>query len=90
MHTIGDLFVPFSMEQVYARRAQLNGNDDLLVQRAIRDVGHCAFSPAEWDQAITDLTAWVHGGAAAKPAGDDVLTPSVVADPAYGCRFTAG
>ena len=65
MHTIGDLFVPFSMEQVYARRAQTNGNDDLLVQRAIRDVGHSAFSPVEWDQAITDLTAWVHGGAAA-------------------------
>jgi hypothetical protein len=23
-----------------------------------------------------------------KPEGDDVLTPSVVADPQYGCKFT--
>ena len=23
-----------------------------------------------------------------KPAGDDVLTPAVVADPQYGCKFT--
>ncbi|WP_312512601.1 hypothetical protein [Massilia sp.] len=23
-----------------------------------------------------------------KPEGDDVLTPAVVADPQYGCKFT--
>jgi hypothetical protein len=26
----------------------------------------------------------------AKPAGDDVLTPSVVASPTYGCAFSIG
>jgi alpha-beta hydrolase superfamily lysophospholipase len=88
MHTIGDLFVPFSMEQGYARRAATQGDSDLLVQRAIRDIGHCAFSQGEWDQAFADLAHWVHDGV--KPAGDDVLTPSVVAAPDYGCRFTVG
>src|SRR3989441_8701183 len=31
LHTIGDLFVPFSMEQIYARRAAAQGASDLLV-----------------------------------------------------------
>ena len=47
MHTIGDLFVPFSMQQVYKREALAKGTADRLVQRAIRDVGHCAFTPQE-------------------------------------------
>src|SRR5712692_531063 len=33
LHTIGDLFVPFSMEQIYAERADGSGRSDLLVQR---------------------------------------------------------
>lgn len=47
IHTLGDLFVPFSMEQIYARRAAANGKSDLLVSPAIRDVGHCAFAVPE-------------------------------------------
>ncbi|MEA3215921.1 MAG: hypothetical protein QOJ19_2077 [Acidimicrobiia bacterium] len=86
MHTLGDLFVPFSMEQLYAQRAAAHGNSGLLVQRAIRDIGHCAFSEGELNQAFGDLARWVHEGV--RPAGDDVLTPSVVAAPNYGCRFT--
>jgi alpha-beta hydrolase superfamily lysophospholipase len=86
MHTLGDLFVPFSMEQLYARRAAAHGDSGLLVQRAIRDIGHCAFSEGELNQAFGDLARWVHEGV--RPAGDDVLTPSVVAAPNYGCRFT--
>jgi hypothetical protein len=86
MHTLGDLFVPFSMEQLYARRVAAHGDSGLLVQRAIRDIGHCAFSEGELNQAFGDLARWVHEGV--RPAGDDVLTPSVVAAPNYGCRFT--
>jgi pimeloyl-ACP methyl ester carboxylesterase len=86
LHTTGDLFVPFSMEQLYAQRAAAKGNSNRLVQRAIRDVGHCTFSEAEFNTAFQDLAAWVHNGI--KPAGDDVLTPSVVASPTYGCTFT--
>ncbi len=86
MHTIDDLFVPFSMEQIYAERAAANGNSNLLVQRAIRDIGHCSFSEAEFNTGFEDLAAWVHTGV--KATGDDILTPSAVAAPTFGCRFT--
>lgn len=86
LHTLGDLFVPFSMQQVYAERVAANGRSDLVVQRAIRGVGHCQFEPDEFVQGFVDLVAWVEQGIV--PAGDDVLTPAVVADPFYGCTFT--
>ncbi len=86
IHTLGDLFVPFKMEQVYAARVKAKGNDKWLVQRAIRDVGHCAFTAAEATTAFDDMVKWEAGGA--KPAGDDVSTPAVLAAPTYGCSFT--
>ena len=86
LHTLGDLFVPFHMEQVYRQRAVAQGTDGRLVQRAIRDVNHCAFTAAEAAEAFDDLVAWTDGGP--RPAGDDVMTPAVVAAPDYGCRFT--
>ena len=86
MHTIGDLFVPFLMEQLYAQRVAAQGKSNLLVQRAIRDVGHCGFTTAEQEAAFAALVNWVENGV--KPAGDDVLTPSTVANPKYGCQFT--
>lgn len=85
-HTLGELFVPFHMEQIYARRVAEHGRSDLLVTRAIRDVGHCSFQPAERIRAFDDLVAWVETGT--RPAGDDVLDPATVADPWFGCRFT--
>ena len=86
IHTLGDLFVPFKMEQVYAARLKAKGNDKWLVQRAIRDVGHCAFTAAEAITAFDDMVKWEAGGA--KPAGDDVLTPATLASPLYGCAHT--
>jgi len=86
LHDIGDLFVPFSMEQVYAVEAASNGDADLLVTRAIRDVRHCGFAPAELVEGFTDLVAWMEGGP--RPAGDDVLDPAAVADRDFGCAFT--
>ncbi len=86
IHTLGDLFVPFKMEQVYASRLKAKGNDKWLVQRAVRDVGHCAFTAAEAITAFDDMIKWEAGGA--KPAGDDVLTPATLASPTYGCTFT--
>ena len=47
LHTLGDLFVPFRMEQVYAARVAANGASDKLVQRATRDFGHCSFTAPE-------------------------------------------
>jgi hypothetical protein len=86
IHTLGDLFVPFKMEQVYAARTKAKGTDKWLVQRAIRDVGHCAFTGAEATAAFDDMVKWEAGGA--KPAGDDVTTAATVASPTYGCKFT--
>lgn len=88
MHTLGDLFVPFSMQQVYRQEAIAAGTDDRLVQRAIRDVGHCAFTPEETVAAFADLVTWVEDDVT--PAGDDILDPAVVADRDFGCAFTAG
>jgi fermentation-respiration switch protein FrsA (DUF1100 family) len=86
LHTIGDLFVPFSMEQIYARRAAAQGAADRLVVRAIRDHGHCGFAVSEQATAFADLVNWVENGV--KPAGDDILDPSTVANPNFGCTFS--
>jgi hypothetical protein len=86
LHTIGDLFVPFLMEQIYADRVAAQGKSDLLVQRVIRDLGHCGFTTGEQEIAFAALVNWVENGV--KPAGDDVLTASVVANSKYGCQFT--
>ncbi len=86
LHTLGDLFVPFHMEQEYARRVAAKGNAHNLVQRATRDVGHCTFTPNELVQTFSDLVKWVEGGV--KPAGDDVLDPAKVASPNFGCTYT--
>ena len=86
LHTLGDLFVPFSMEQIYAQRVSDYGKSNLLVTRAIRDVGHCGFTPLEQQNAFADLVNWVENGV--KPVGDAVLDPAVVAGPNFGCAFT--
>lgn len=88
LHNLGDLFVPFHNEVVYAQRVADQGNSDRLVQRAIRGVSHCEFTPAEFSTAFLDLVAWETSGV--KPAGDVVLDPAVVANPLYGCNFTNG
>ena len=86
LHTLGDLFVPFKMEQVYFDRTKAKGTDKFLVQRAIRDVGHCAFTAAEATTAFDDMIKWEAGGP--KPAGDDVKTAATLASPSYGCAAT--
>ncbi|MET9224376.1 hypothetical protein [Lentzea sp. NPDC003310] len=83
LHGLGDLFVPFSMEQDYRDDTARFGRSHLLVQRAIRTVDHCEFSAAEVGTAWSDLTAWVDRGK--RPAGDDVRRTD---DPRFGCRFS--
>ena len=85
MHTLGDMYVPFGMQQSYARRAAARGSN-LLVQRAQRGAAHCDFTVAEQVESFEALAKWEQGGA--KPKGDDVLTAAVVAEPSYGCAFT--
>ncbi len=86
MHTLGDLFVPFSMQQIYARRTQLWGQDDMLVNRAIRAAQHCEFSVTEQERAFADMLGWVDQGV--KPTGDRILDRSTVQDESFGCQFT--
>ena len=86
LHTIGDLFVPFSMEQIYARRAAAEGAADRLVTRAIRDHGHCGFAVPEEEAAFSALVQWVDTGV--RPAGDDILNPAAVASSTFGCQFS--
>ncbi|WP_430790028.1 alpha/beta hydrolase family protein [Actinoplanes sp. G11-F43] len=88
LHGIGDLFVPFSMEQEYARRAAANGRSHLFVSRAIRDVTHCGFTAGEATRAFDDLVGWVERGR--RPSGDPILDRRAVASPGFGCRFTVG
>jgi pimeloyl-ACP methyl ester carboxylesterase len=86
IHTTGDLFVPIEMEQHYARDVAAHGRSNLLVQRAIRDVGHCTFNAGEYIAAYTDLFAWVEDGV--KPAGEDLI--GGISSPRLGCAFTIG
>ncbi len=86
LHNLGDLFVPFSLEQIYARRVARQGDGHLLVQRAIRSPLHCDFTAAEESAAFTALVDWAERGA--KPRGDRVLDPKAVAAADYGCAFT--
>jgi hypothetical protein len=86
LHGLGDMFVPFSMEQIYGSEVARHHLSGLVVQRAVRSAQHCEFSPGEAGQAWDDLARWVHGGA--RPAGDPVTDPAAVARPDFGCRFT--
>ncbi|MDG4825967.1 hypothetical protein O7635_29310 [Asanoa sp. WMMD1127] len=85
LHDLGDLFVPFSNELQYKADVDRNGRGRLVVQRAIRAVEHCEFSPAEVGAAWDDLVTWVRHDR--RPAGDR-LDPRSVAAPDYGCRFS--
>ncbi|HEV7653356.1 MAG TPA: hypothetical protein VGP36_01280 [Mycobacteriales bacterium] len=86
MHDLGDLFVPFSMEQIYAQRVAAHGQSRLFVSRAIRGVGHCDFTQSELQSGFSDLVSWVDHGR--RPAGDRVTDARTVASPTFGCRFT--
>ena len=59
---------------------------ELDVQRAIRTINHCEFSPADAGAAWDDLVNRVENRV--RPAGDKVLDVAVVAGPYYGCAFS--
>lgn len=86
VHGLGDLFVPFSMDQIYDRMMIAHGEGSLFVGRAIREVTHCGYTDSEISSAFSALMNWVNHGV--RPAGDDILNPRAVASPTFGCRFT--
>lgn len=87
LHTLGDIYVPFSMQQIYRRRVNGKNRGHLLVQRAIRDPNHCGFTYDEQVSAFEALATWEQWGE--KPGGDDVLNVYKLAEPTYGCTFTS-
>lgn len=86
IHTLGDLFVPFHMMQIYRQRAEANGNGGRLVTRAMRGISHCDFTVAEQVEAFDAMIRWEAGGP--RPGGDDVLDAAAVASPGFGCTYS--
>jgi hypothetical protein len=62
IHETGDARVPFSLQQMCRRRTLTAGTAHLLVQRAVRWPGHCAFTGEVREQAFDDLVRWIEGG----------------------------
>jgi hypothetical protein len=86
VHGIGDLFVPFSMDQQYDAMMVAHGQGGLFVDRAIREVTHCGYTTSELSSAFSALVSWIDTGK--RPAGDNILNPKTVASPLFGCRFS--
>lgn len=86
LHGVGDLVVPLSQEQTYAREVAAHGQANLLVQRVVRSADHCEFSTVEAARGWHDLVSWVRSGN--RPGGDDLLDPRAVASATFGCRYT--
>jgi pimeloyl-ACP methyl ester carboxylesterase len=86
IHGIGDLFVPFSMDQRYDQMMIANGEGNLFVGRAIREVTHCGYTTSELSAGFSALVRWIDTGK--RPAGDNILAPGDVSSPLFGCRFT--
>jgi hypothetical protein len=86
IHGIGDLFVPFSMDQQYDEMMIAHGEGDLFLGRAIREVTHCGYTTNELSAGFSALVKWIDTGK--RPAGDNILAPGAVASPFFGCRFT--
>src|SRR5216684_1755716 len=86
IHGIGDLFVPFSMDQRYDEMMVAHGEGGLFVDRAVREVTHCGYTTNELSSAFSALVSWITTGQ--RPPGDHILDPRAVASPFFGCRFT--
>jgi hypothetical protein len=54
--------MPWRLQQECRRRTVAAGTGDLLVQRATRWPGHCAFDGEVTPQALDDLVAWIERG----------------------------
>jgi pimeloyl-ACP methyl ester carboxylesterase len=62
LHTTRDPGIPFTHEGLFADAVTAAGRSELLVQRPVDRWGHCAFTPAEMQNAFTDLVQWVTTG----------------------------
>ncbi|HEY3187982.1 MAG TPA: hypothetical protein VGJ70_10930, partial [Solirubrobacteraceae bacterium] len=72
LHSTGDGQVPIEQARILRRRVAAAGRSRLLVQRVIRDPGHCGFTGPEWQAGLEALVAWVEHGV--RPKGSNVIT----------------
>jgi hypothetical protein len=63
--------VPVEQARILQRRVDAAARRRLLVQRVIRDPGHCGFTSTEWEASLEALIRWVEH--AVRPRGNDVL-----------------
>lgn len=77
MHTTGDGQVPIDEARILQRRVDDAGQHDRLVQRVIRDPGHCGFTNTELVASFEALIGWVEHDT--KPAGHEVFTADLTA-----------
>lgn len=71
LHTTGDFQVPIEQARILQRSVDAAGRGGLLVQRVMRDAGHCGFTTPEQVASFKDLVRWVEHGV--KPDGTNVL-----------------
>jgi hypothetical protein len=71
LHTTGDGQVPIEQARILQRLVDAADNGGLLVQRVIRDPGHCGFTTGEQSASFEALVRWVEHGV--KPVGTYVL-----------------
>ena len=77
LHSTGDGQVPIEQARILRRRVDDAGTADLLVQRVIRDPGHCGFNSREWVASFEALVEWVEKEV--RPDGNDLLTDDLEA-----------
>ncbi len=77
MHTTGDGQVPIDEARILQRRVDAAGQHDRLVQRVVRDPGHCGFTNTELVAGFEALVGWAEHHT--KPKGHDVLTADLSA-----------
>jgi hypothetical protein len=75
LHTTGDGQVPIEQARIHRRRVEAAGRRRLLVQRFIRDAGHCGFTTTEWEAAFEALVRWVEHGVRPKGGGGFEINP---------------
>lgn len=71
LHATGDGQVPIEQARILQRHVDAAGRHRLLVQRVIRDPGHCGFTSTEWEASLRALVRWVEHRV--RPSGNNVL-----------------
>jgi hypothetical protein len=71
LHMTGDGQVPIQQARIVRRRVDRAHRHRLLVERVVRDPGHCGFTDTEWEASLEALIRWVERGV--RPKGNNVL-----------------